>query len=246
MSELKINVVYEDSEVLVINKPAGLVVHGDGRTEETTLADWLVAQYPDIKEVGESWANQKGEAIMRHGIVHRLDRETSGVMVIAKTQESFVSLKEQFQKHLVQKTYHAFVYDTLKDDEGEIERPIGKSKNDFRKWSAQPGSRGVKREAYTAWERRGVAIDNEKKYSLVVLRPTTGRTHQLRVHLKAIHHPIVCDQLYAPNRECALGFSRLALHAHTLAFTTAEGKEMVCEAPFPKDFQKALERVDIA
>lgn len=232
-------IIYEDDEILVINKPSGLVVHGDGRTEEYSVSDWVIKNYSDLKEVGEPWENQKGEIIPRPGIVHRLDRDTSGVMVVAKTQESFEFLKEQFQERTIKKTYHTFVYDSFKEEEGDIDRPIGKSKTDFRMWSAQPGSRGVQREAHTAWEVLGRIEKNNKKYTYLELTPTTGRTHQLRVHLKAIHHPIVCDKLYAPKRGCALGFKRLALHASTI---TIPGKDTF-EAPYPEDFTAALKEI---
>ncbi|MAJ97432.1 MAG: hypothetical protein CMI56_02350 [Parcubacteria group bacterium] len=233
-------VIHEDEDMLVINKPVGVVVHGDGRTKESTVADWLVAEYPYIQNVGEPWENEKGETILRPGIVHRLDRETSGVMVIAKTQESFEFLKEQFKQRTIKKTYRAFAYDTFKENEGEIDRPIGKSKSDFRKWSAQPGSRGVQREAYTAWEVLKTVENKGEIFTYLNLTPTTGRTHQLRVHLKAIHHPIVCDKLYAPKRACALGFERLALHAYSLEVPDEQGTTRTFEAPLPTDFVKAL------
>ncbi|QSH39123.1 RluA family pseudouridine synthase [Candidatus Kaiserbacteria bacterium] len=233
-------VIHEDERMLVINKPAGLVVHGDGRTKESTLADWLIAKYPDIQNVGEPWENEKGETILRPGIVHRLDRETSGVMVIAKTQDAFEFLKEQFQERTIKKTYRAFAYDTFKESEGEINRPIGKSKTDFRKWSAQPGSRGVQREAHTLWEVLKSFEEKGEMFTYLNLTPTTGRTHQLRVHLKAIHHPIVCDKLYAPKRACALGFNRLALHAYSLDIPTGQGNTTTFTAPLPADFITAL------
>ncbi len=235
-------ILYEDDALLVLDKPAGLTVHGDGRTQEETLADWLLAQYPTLANVGESWVTQQGESISRPGIVHRLDRDTSGVMVVAKTQEQFELLKTQFQEHTIKKEYRAFAYDSFKETEGEIDRPIGKSKTDFRRWSAQPGSRGVQREAHTAWEVLSTVQEKGATYTYLKLTPTTGRTHQLRVHLKAIHHPIVCDTLYAPKRPCALGFNRLALHAHTLTITTQAGEQKTFEAPLPADFQNALGR----
>lgn len=233
-------IIFEDENILAINKPAGLVVHGDGRTDEKTLADWLVARNPSMREVGEPWESDKGEIILRPGIVHRLDRDTSGVMIVAKTQGTYEFLKEQFKGRKVTKIYRAFAYDAFKEHEGEIDRPIGKSKGDFRKWSAQPGSRGVQREAHTAWEVISAIEKDGDTYTYLELRPTTGRTHQLRVHLKAIHHPLVCDELYAPNRACALGFNRVALHAHTLTVDTPSGGSQTFEAPLPADFEKAL------
>jgi 23S rRNA pseudouridine1911/1915/1917 synthase len=236
MTPNAINVIYEDESVLVINKPAGLMVHGDGRSTEPTLADWMVETYPDIRDVGESWENQEGQIIYRPGIVHRLDRDTSGVMVIAKTQEAFEQLKEQFQNRLVQKMYHAVVYGNIIEDEGEIDKPIGKSKNDFRQWSAQPGARGTLREAHSIY--RVLARSVDRQYCYVEVSPKTGRTHQIRVHMKAIHHPVVCDALYAAGRECTLGFKRLALHAHTLTLQLPDRGQMSFTAPLPSDFEK--------
>lgn len=233
-------IIFEDAEILVLNKPAGLVVHGDGRTDEATLADWLVRERPELEHVGEPWTAPDGTVVPRPGIVHRLDRDTSGVLLVAKTQVAFEMLKEQFQEREVKKTYRAFAYDAFKETEGEIDRPIGKSKGDFRKWSAQPGSRGVQREAHTAWKVLGTIEEKGETYTYLELCPTTGRTHQLRVHLKAIHHPIVCDSLYAPKRPCALDFSRIALHAHSITLTLSDGEEKTFEAPLPKDFERAI------
>lgn len=232
----ELDILYEDEHFLVINKPAGLIVHSDGRTKEKTLADVLMGKYPDIKEVGEVWTTPEGEKIYRPGIVHRIDRDTSGVLVIARNQETFIFLKEQFKERKVEKKYHAFVYGNIKEDSGVIDKPIGKSKKDFRQWSAQPGARGVKREAVTEF----TVLQRGGEYTYLELSPKTGRTHQLRVHLKAIHHPILCDKLYAPNRPCVLGFSRLALHARYITFPDPKGKVITVEAPFPEDFRNAL------
>ncbi|PCI30859.1 RluA family pseudouridine synthase [Candidatus Kaiserbacteria bacterium] len=232
----KITIIFEDENVLVLNKPAGLVVHGDGRTEEETLSDWLIENYPEIEKVGEPW-----KEIPRPGIVHRLDRDTTGVMIIAKNQDTYEFLKDQFKEREVKKEYLAFAYDHFKEEEGEIDRAIGKSKSDFRRWSAQPGSRGVQREALTLWEALKEVSFGSKVYTYMRLTPKTGRTHQLRVHLKAIHHPIVCDSLYAPKRECALGFNRLALHASKLTVELPGGEVKEFEAPLPEDFKSALE-----
>ena len=237
-------ILYEDERVLVLNKPARLVVHGDGRTNTVTLSDWLVAQYPALASVGEPWEDGERNTIPRPGIVHRLDKETSGVMVVAKTQNAFEHLKQQFQERTVAKTYRAFAYDAFKEPEGEIERPIGRSASDFRKRSAQPGARGELREAHTHYQVLGEVHESGHTYTYLELRPTTGRMHQLRVHLKAIHHPIVCDSLYAPRRERALGFERLALHAHTLTLTLLNGEQRVFEALLPDDFEHAVALVE--
>lgn len=228
------SILYEDSDVLVVNKPTGLVVHADGKTQEPTLAEWLVAHYPAIKNVGES---------VRAGIVHRLDRDTSGVMIIAKNQKAFEELKKQFQDRKVEKIYHAFVYGKVKQDEGVIDRPIARSKRAGALWSATRGRRGKEREAITEYrvlKRLPVEEAGGDDVSLLELRPLTGRTHQLRVHLKAINYPVVCDKLYAPKRECLLGFSRLALHARSLSLALPNGKNIKIEAPYPEDFKTAL------
>lgn len=228
-------ILYEDENVLVVNKPAGLVVHGDGKTTEKTLVDWIVLKYPEIKEVGEPGRDAEGKIIFRPGIVHRLDRETSGVMLIAKNQKSFENLKKQFQDHEVKKTYHAFAYGEMKEKEGTIDRAIGRSSKDFRMWSAQRGARGEMREAVTKYK----VLETAKGYSFVEVRPETGRTHQIRVHFKAINYPLVSDSLYAPGRENELGFTRTALHSYEVAFKDLNGDLHTVIAPYPDDFVAA-------
>jgi 23S rRNA pseudouridine1911/1915/1917 synthase len=247
---MNIEILFEDKDVVVINKPAGLVVHADGRTEERTLVDWVLETYGDkIKEVGEPLrirAHQpdlpqqpEEKVIYRPGIVHRLDRDTSGVLVIAKNQKAFDHLKAQFQDRETKKTYHAFVYGNIVEEDGIIDRSIARSKKDFRLWSAQRGARGEAREAITKYK----VITRTKDVTYVEVEPKTGRTHQIRVHFKAVNHPVVCDTLYAPKRETLLGFKRLALHARSLEFTNLKGKQVKVEAPFPEDFQVALETI---
>jgi len=230
-----IDILYEDENILAINKPTGLVVHSDGKTKEYVLTDWIVENYPEIENVGEK-ANYDGKEIARPGIVHRLDRDTSGVIVIAKTQDSFEFLKQQFKDRRVNKIYQAFVYGKIKEEKGAVDRPIGRSSKDFRQWSAQRGARGVLRESTTEYK---VEKTNEI-FSYIKLIPKTGRTHQLRVHMKAINHPIICDKLYAPKRECLLGFERLALHALSIDIELQDGSRKIIEAPLPPDFVKAL------
>ncbi len=230
-------ILYEDKDVLAVNKPAGLVVHSDGKTKEETLVDWVLQKHPEIKNVGEPGRNSDGEVIPRPGIVHRLDRETSGVMLIAKTNESFESLKKQFQNHEIKKTYHAFVVGEMKTEKGTIDRPIGRSSKDFRMWSAQRGARGEMREAVTDYKvlLRGLG------YSFVEVSPRTGRTHQIRVHFKAISYPLVADSLYAPKHKNTLGFNRQALHSYKIGFADTLGVEREVTAPYPQDFTRALD-----
>ncbi len=235
----QITILYEDSDVVVINKPSGLIVHPDGKREEESVIDWVLANYPEAKQVGEPLELQSGTLIYRPGIVHRIDKETSGALLIAKNQEAFYMLKKQFQERDVAKRYHAFIYGFLKLDRGTIDRPIGKSRSDFRLWSAQRGARGEMREAFTDF----TVLSRTKEVTFVEARPRTGRTHQIRVHFKAVNHPIVADPLYAPNHKGLLGFERLALHAYALEFTSPKGELISVIAPYPEDFQKAIKTI---
>ena len=229
-------VLYEDEDILALNKPSGLAVHGDGRNPRATLADWILQKYPAIVGIGEPMRKGGGEEIARPGIVHRLDRETSGVILVAKTKASFEYLKEAFQERRVEKKYLAFVHGIIKEEDGVINRPIGTSRKDFRLRSAQRGAKGVMRDAITEYRvlKRGDMV------TYVEVSPKTGRTHQIRVHFKAINHPVVADRLYAPKHAELLGFTRLALHAHSISFIARSGARITVEAPLPPDFQAAL------
>lgn len=238
-------ILYEDEYVLVLDKPSGLIVHADGRTEKSALTDWINANYPNLKEIGEPQILQNGEVIKRPGIVHRLDRETSGVIIIAKTKETHLFLKEQFKNRKIEKIYNAVVWGKFPTDktEGTIEKPIGRSASDFRKWSAEHGAKGVIREAITHYK---VLIQGEvggENFAFLEIQPKTGRTHQIRVHLKSIGYPVVCDKLYASRRECTsdkcLGFDRLALHALSVKFELPNHTYITAESPLPAEFEKA-------
>ncbi|MFH0846289.1 MAG: RluA family pseudouridine synthase [Patescibacteria group bacterium] len=233
---MKIEKIFENDEVVVVNKPTGLMVHGDGRSLEKTLEDWFIENYPESKEVGESIILQNGEEIKKSGIVHRLDKETSGVLILAKTQESFLNLKTQFQNKEVKKIYNVFVWGRMKNDEGVIDRPIGRSGKDFRQWSAQRGARGTLREAVTEYK----VLQKNDEFSFLEVNLKTGRTHQIRVHMKAINYPVVGDKLYAPKRDMALGFERLALHSRSVEFVLLNGYKIEIKSDLPEDFKKAL------
>lgn len=238
-------IIFETKDLLVVNKPAGLVVHGDGRTDESTVVDWLLQNYPETKGVGEPMVisvNGKQIEVDRSGIVHRLDRDTSGCLVLAKTQSGFEYLKKQFQDKNMQKTYQAFVYGQPKEGSGTVDAAIGRSPKDFRRWSAQPGARGNKREAITHWKVLNRFEEAGQRYSYIEFKPVTGRTHQIRVHAKYMHHPIVSDSLYAGKLDPALNFDRQALHAYKIAFNDMDGQEIAVTAPWPKDFKKVLDK----
>src|SRR3989344_2701408 len=239
---MNIPIIWEDDEVIAINKPVGLVVHPDGRNKEETLVDWVHAHYPQIAldEVGESIVLTGGGEIKKPGIVHRIDRETSGGLLVAKTHASFENLKAQFQARTIKKNYKALAYGVFKEPHGTIDRKIGRSTSDFRKWSAEYGARGELREAVTEYQVLGEGEVEGTKLSYVDVFPHTGRTHQIRVHLKAVGHPILCDKLYAPKMPCVAGVDRVALHASSVEFKTLKGEVKRVEAPLPPAFRGGL------
>jgi 23S rRNA pseudouridine1911/1915/1917 synthase len=226
-------IIYEDKNLLVVNKPAGLIVHTAKDSEEAALTTELLKKYPELAHVGD-------EPLLRPGIVHRLDKETSGVMLVARTQESFEYLKSLFQKHEVQKTYLAIVIGEPKKKEGIIDAPIG-IRNGTMKRSIR-SARMVKPaiteykvlKIFTREDGRG----KENKFSLVEVCPKTGRTHQIRVHLASIGHSIVGDRLYGPKVQPEWAV-RTLLHALSIEFTGMDGKRMKFEAEPPEDFEKA-------
>ena len=237
-------ILYEDSDVVVIDKPAGLMVHPDGVSKEKTLVDWILAAYPDMRGVGEPLDLSRGKpdddqkerlavsVVERPGIVHRLDKETSGVLILARTPAAHVHLKDAFMNREAVKTYRAFLYGIIKEDRGSVDKPIGKSRTDFRQWSAARNPRGVMREAHTDFK----VLLRSPLASYVEAYPKTGRTHQIRVHFKAIHHPVVADALYAAGKPHILGFTRLALHSKSLMIELPSGEKRTFEAPLPPDF----------
>jgi 23S rRNA pseudouridine1911/1915/1917 synthase len=253
---MNIEILFENEHLLVINKPSGLVVHSDGKTHEPTVVDWVLENYPNIDGVGENMLvkNRDGQEIEinRPGIVHRLDRDTSGCLVIAKTQTSFEHLKQQFKDRLVKKTYHALVYGWPKES-GDIDAPIGRSNKDFRMKQAGSHARGQLRDAYTEYQVLEYYEDPRKKdkqgkyerYALVECRPKTGRTHQIRVHLKHINHPIVADSLYRGKRKELLGLERTALHAHAIELSDMDDQIISVSSELPIDIKEAISNLSV-
>jgi len=239
-----LDILYEDADCLAVNKPAGLMVHSDGRDEGPFLTDWILEHYPEASKVGDPMNGPDGQPLERGGIVHRLDRETSGVILIAKTAIGHEHLKKQFQDRTIVKHYVTFVWGEMKEEFGTIDRPIGRSKSDFRRYSAGRGAKGDLREATTFWVKKGwgtAPVDGSKeKFSFLEVEPKTGRTHQIRVHLSAVNHPVVADKLYAPSRLPALGFQRLALRSRSVEFNDLSGRRIKVAAPLPSDFRAAL------
>jgi 23S rRNA pseudouridine1911/1915/1917 synthase len=255
---MNVPILYEDDNCIFIDKPAGISVHGDGKAAEYTLADWILENRPMVAAVGEPIVMKVkggGEIVVpKPGIVHRLDKETSGVMLIAKTHDAYEFFKKQFQERETTKVYHCFAYGWIKEDGMHIEEAIGRDGGDIRKWTTGRGARGTIREATTDFtvlarfgdrEYEGKGSTDEGTYSFVEARPKTGRTHQIRVHLRSINHPIVADSLYAPKRDKALGFERLALHARSLTVKLPGGEEKTVTASYPADFEAAIAKAGI-
>jgi 23S rRNA pseudouridine1911/1915/1917 synthase len=244
---LEPTILYEDDDVLVINKPEGWLVHDDGKEAGApVVVDWFLRRTPEAAGVGEAGYSVKGSELNRSGVVHRLDRETSGVLILAKTQDAHKFLKQQFKDRNVYKEYRAFVYGRIHDRWGTINRPIGRSSKDHRLRSAMKGAKGVMREAITDFERIGMGEFEEEPFSYIKLIPKTGRTHQLRVHMRAIDRPIVGDTMYGDHvvgRSNNLLLKRLALHAHVLELVLPNGTEQRFIAPFPQVFEAAAERI---
>lgn len=242
----KITVIHEDDDCLVISKPVGMLVHEDDVSLDPTVVDWFLSRVPEARGVGESSSSPKGKKLERSGVVHRLDRDTSGVLILAKTPEAHAHLKSEFHDRRAKKEYRALVYGRMNERWGTIDRPIGRSARDFRLRSAERGAKGTLREAVTDWECIGSGEYEGEPFSYVKLLPKTGRTHQLRVHMKAIDRPIVGDPLYAGKRfgiSNNLLLTRLALHAHELELTLPNGEERRFIAPVPPEIEQAVERI---
>lgn len=222
---MNLPILYEDADIVAVAKPAGLITHSDGRTKEETAEDWFKEKYKTEETVPAS-----------SGYVHRLDRDTSGVLVFAKNPVAYEFLRKAFHNREVKKEYLAFVYGVPKEKKGAIDFDIGRSRKDFRLRSAQPKAKGRLRDALTHYE----LVAETHEHALLKMMPETGRTHQIRVHLKAIHHPIVGDSLYSPNHPAALGIKRLGLHAHTLSIPLPAGGSTTIVAPVPDDLAPAL------
>lgn len=221
---LLLEVLYEDKDIVVINKPAGLVVHPSNTRKLGTLANALLFRYPEIRGVGED--------VLRPGIVHRLDKDTSGVMVIAKHNQAFVYLKNIFKKREVEKRYLALVKGHLASPEGVINLKISRSKSLPTK---QVTHETQGRDAITYYK----VVKRFRDYDLVEAFPKTGRMHQIRVHFHAIGHPVVGDSKYG-RKNYFLGLSRHFLHSYFLKFKLPNGKIKEFKADLPDDLQKAL------
>jgi 23S rRNA pseudouridine1911/1915/1917 synthase len=236
-SSIKLNIVYEDKDVVVIDKPAGTVVHPaeNFQTSYKTLVNALLAYFPEIKNVGEDK--------FRPGIVHRLDKETSGLLIVAKNNRTFNYLKEQFQKRKIEKHYLALVAGKLKEEKGVIEKPISRSKK-------TPTKQMVVEKKFTAKKIKEARTEYSivkrfKNYTLVKAIPKTGRMHQIRIHFASLGHPIAGDKKYSFKRQKnLLKLDRHFLHAACLKFKLPCGRIIELESKLPKELGNALKALE--
>ncbi len=219
--DIKLKIVYDDEDLSVIDKPSGLVVHPAPGNPDGTLVNALRNIYPSLSDINPA----------RPGIVHRLDKGTSGLLVIAKNNETHLNLAKQFSQHVIKKEYLAIVKGRVEFDEDVIEAPI--SRHAFKRKNMSVGFTDKAKYAKTYYR----TLKRSKDFSVLEIRPFTGRTHQIRVHLDFIGHPILGDDKYGKNNV----FSRLALHAKTLGFTHPKtGSFMEFSSPIPSEFKDFL------
>jgi len=231
---VNIPTVYEDKNILVINKPSGLITHPkNAEDNQDSVTGWLIEKYPEIKTVGED--------PLRPGLVHRLDKDTSGLLVVAKNQDSFFYLKNLFQERKINKFYLALVYGKPKEPKGIIDAPLGRI--GMKRTTQVRGNKKLKdkKEAVTEYS----TLKNFRDFTLLEVSPHTGRTHQIRVHLKSIGTPVAGDPLYGPqNKTSPKGLERLFLHAYKLQFISPDGKALAFETDLPDDLQKFINELE--
>ena len=228
---MDIKFIYEDSDLIVIDKPAGLLVH-PVKNEKNTLLDFLKNKYPNAQ------------------LVHRLDKDTSGLMIIAKNQKTYDWLKSQFLTRQVKKKYLALVHGKIKDKKGIIAKSISKSRK--RGGSQTTAPIGKRREAITRYEvlkkycPKALTGSDQKCYTLLEVSPETGRTHQIRVHLASIGHPLAGDEKYKFKRQPKLEeLNRQFLHASYLKFSLPGGEIKEFSSRLPKDLQKTIKKLAV-
>jgi 23S rRNA pseudouridine1911/1915/1917 synthase len=229
--DIPLAIVYEDDDLIVIDKPAGLVVHPAAGHDSGTLVNAVLGHVPDLEGVG-------GE--VRPGIVHRLDKDTSGLMVVAKNDRALHLLQDQFKSRTVKKMYVALVEGLVDPPEGVIDAPIGRNRNHRKKMAVTPDGRAAR----TRYQTRRVFHD--PPVTLVECYPETGRTHQIRVHFAWLHHPLVGDTIYG-KRTPHFDLSRHFLHAAALTLVLpSTGEARTFTAPLPPDLQVVLDRLTSA
>lgn len=230
--DIPLDIVYEDNDILVVNKQKGLVVHPANGNPDGTLVNAIMAHCKD------SLSGIGGE--LRPGIVHRLDKDTSGLLIIAKNDKAHIQVSQQIKDREVKKTYIALVRGTIVEDEATINMPIGRSTKDRKKMAVTKNGK----EAVTHFKVLNRYTTNKGSYTLLEIKIDTGRTHQIRVHMAEIGHPVIGDGVYS-NGKNEFGVEGQCLHARRLEFVhPITGKEMKLEAPLPEYFKKIIEQLE--
>ncbi len=255
---MDIKIIYKNDDFIALDKPAGLLVHSvkkirtknngfaaEGRPKEMTLVDWALNHFPEIKEVGD-------DKDLRPGIVHRLDKETSGVILVARNQNYFSYLKNLFQNQQIKKTYLALVFGEVVPKAGIIEKPIALKTGSIKRtiWKGKMEKKAVTeyrvlKSIRSAFSRKYKASNiKEEAFSLIEATPKTGRTHQIRIHFSSVGHPIVGDKLYGFKKHFfPFDLNRLFLHAKSLEFSLVKGQRIKIEAELPKELKDLLKNL---
>jgi len=236
-------IIFEDKQILVINKPSGMVVNRAETVKRKTIQDWMHKKLKVLVE-GRAGVSQKSkvdeEFYRRSGVVHRLDKETSGVMVLAKTWEALEALKDEFKQRKVEKDYLALVHGRVAPKKGSINLPLARNPRNRMRFTVKVGGRS----ALSFYEVKRYLSKKGEDFSLLKVRPKTGRTHQIRVHLSFIGYPVVSDSLYLSRKKLAGDLKwcpRLFLHARRLSFLHPKArKKLEFEAELPNDLAKVI------
>ncbi len=224
--DLNLEIVYEDEDVAVVNKPKGLVVHPSLTSNDVTLVNGLLYELDDLSSIN---------GVERPGIVHRIDKDTTGLLMIAKNDNASKSLTEQLKNHSCKRTYHALVYGVINEEKGRINAPIGRSKEDRKKMAVTKDGK----EAITNFK----VLKRFKDFTYIECRLETGRTHQIRVHLEYIGHPLVGDKTYG--RRKVIGDQGQFLHAKTIGFVHPRtGQWMEFDSEIPAYFKEFMDNLE--
>ena len=229
--EIPLDIIYEDAHLLVVNKPKGMVVHPAPGNPDGTLVNAL------LWHCKGSLSGIGGE--IRPGIVHRIDKDTSGLLVMAKNDAAHQALSAQFSVHSIHRVYHAIVYGNLKEDEGFVETYLGRDPRDRKKMAVVPQEASGARYAYTGWR----VLERFGNFTYIACQLKTGRTHQIRVHMASIGHPLAGDAVYGP-RNCIKSLNGQCLHAKELGFIHPATQQWVqFDSPLPAYFTEFLTRL---
>ncbi|TSC94135.1 MAG: 23S rRNA pseudouridine synthase [Parcubacteria group bacterium Licking1014_1] len=237
---MDLKIIYEDNALLVVDKPAGIIVFSERKNDDgeprRTIADFLIEKYPQLKNVGEA---------PRYGIVHRLDKDTSGILLVAKTNETLIFLQKQFKNREAEKKYIALVVGNIKEEQSEIKTLMGRAPGDKRKQkvylAGDPTSAG-KREAFTKYK----VLKRYEKYTLLEVKIKTGRRHQIRCHFSYLRHPIAGDKMYSFKDSFAPeGLNGQFLHAAYLKIKIPNGETKEFRSELPEELKIVLDNFKI-